>query len=543
MRKHHLIPLTTLVVSASLLILPGLRWLVVQQAQLLFGRPQELLHDLGVNDPLARESFASATNALRRTAQRHPNDYDLQLAWTVREQSSVTRTDRLRALATRFPAGSASPREPSIYAHVLRYACQGEVRLHRKEEELFSSAVSTQPAPFAPLPFRSPAPSHLAEFDQAAVEGARIDPDNAYFPAMRAVGFFAAHRDTEALASLQLAAVKKRWDDYASQEVRGTWRLREMALGEHSVLHRLPAAASILYPYMPQLRGAVRVLVYKAIEAERSGRASEGLAIRHAVMQLGGLMRAESSNEIGSLVGIAITSMAIASPAGQKAVQWQDRPRVYADYLRRLGHPEEAQWAQAKLEAGSKSKEIVRRGMKAAPFYGRPLLGLLAWWAAGVLPLGCALWLLLMAAPLATLSRGVTTGRALALAAVALALLALLSAGVSKSCAALFLFVAAALQLAGQSGVFGNPTLVKALAFGAMAASGFLLAVVVVVLGPASRLWRRAAVAGMLLLVLYAGLVGVTAHHEAQMSSQLSLCVAHAGRYYAGLLGQHWPGQ
>lgn len=541
MKKHYLIPLTTLVVSASLLILPGLRWLVVQQAQLLFGRPQELLHDLGVNDPLARESFASATNALRRTAQRHPNDYDLQLAWTVREQSSVTRTDRLRALAARFPAGSASPREPSIYAHVLRYACQGEVRLHRKEEEYwYSTAVSTQ---LTRLPFRSPAPGHLAAFDHAAVEGARIDPDNAYFPAIRAVGLLAAHRDTEALASLRLAAGKKRWDDYASHEVRSTWRLREEALGEHSVLHRLPAAASILYPYMPQLRGAVRVLVYKAIEAERAGRAAEGLAIRHAVMQLGGLMRAESSNEIGSLVGIAITAMAIASPAGQKAVQWQDRPRVYADYLRRLGHPEEAQWAQAKLEAGTRSKEIVRRGMKPAPFYGRPLLGLLAWWAAGVLPLGCALWLLLMAAPLATLSRGVTTGRALALAAVALALLALFSAGVSKSCAALFLFVAAALQLAGQSGVFGNPTLVKALAFGAMAASGLLLAVVVVVSGPASRLWRRAAVAGMLLLVLYAGLVGVTAHHEAQMSSQLSLWVAHGGRYLAGLLGQQWPGQ
>ena len=57
--------------------------------------------------------------------------------------------------------------------------------------------------------------SALEAFDRDAAAGERLDPDNAFFPLMRSVGLFAEHRDDEALAAIQRAGAKPRFQEYA----------------------------------------------------------------------------------------------------------------------------------------------------------------------------------------------------------------------------------------------------------------------------------------------------------------------------------------
>lgn len=99
---------------------------------------------------------------------------------------------------------------PSLCAHILRYSTLSGVSIRRREETL---GVGAPPPPQPPPP-----PEVLAEFDRVAAQGERLDPDNAFFPMMRAVGYFAGKRDREAVQALLRASRKSRYDDYTNEE-------------------------------------------------------------------------------------------------------------------------------------------------------------------------------------------------------------------------------------------------------------------------------------------------------------------------------------
>ena len=243
--------------------------------------------------------------AQRQVAEANPRDYDIQLARALTapfpghgQPDSIVKVQRLRDLAARFPD------EPSLYAHSLRFATQGQVRLHRNEQDELSAPSNT------PKPKAEPtAAADLAAFDNDAANGERLDPDNAYFPLMRAVGLYDARRDAEAIAAIHRAGQKTRYEDYANSEFGVVDKFFTLAHGRRGAIARTSMAASILFPQYSQIRAVARMGTVSAIHAELSGNAEEGFAIRRDMMRAGALMRVQGHSLICNLVGIAMTAI------------------------------------------------------------------------------------------------------------------------------------------------------------------------------------------------------------------------------------------
>ena len=287
----------------------------------------------------------------------HPRDYQVQLGGQTDYQKQ-TSVQYARALVLRFPDN------PSLRANILRYAMQGEIHLKRPEENLLSSV----PVPPAPPEEGHNAPADLAAFDADAAAGEHLEPDNAYFPFMRAVGLFAAHRDDEGLAAIKRAGREHKWREYSEDEVEGQWRISEATFGGHEGISRMAVAASLLFPHYQGLRAAARLVTVKAVLAEQDGRPEEGLSLRLALAHCGDLMRAQSTSLIGSFVGIAISAISRSRPGGIPAAtrptdvpapQWaQERLDAYCEYVTHLGHPEAAREARAQDAAAVQVRHL-----------------------------------------------------------------------------------------------------------------------------------------------------------------------------------------
>jgi hypothetical protein len=404
-------------VALALSIWPATRWLVRTQFALAVPVPSTRAPwgVVGLGDVSAEQQ---ATHA---TAARNPDDYRLQLADALTHPpaaaplTSDIKVARLRELTARFPDN------PSLYAAILRFATHDQVKIYRDEEALLRG----NPAPqHGVREAHDNTPEHLAAFDRDAAEGERLEPDNAYFPMMRAVGLFAAHRDADALDALGRAAQKPEWTEYYNEELEGEWRLQEETFGNIGVVPQTAQAFAILFPHYARLRAVGNVAVVKAVEAEQAGRVEEGLAIRNAVRQCGSLMRVQSRSAIGCLVGVALTQTSLMRPGGAPAIReapanekkhlraqrlrdydiYRQRLRDYETYLERIGRTEESAEAHAEVSAGIQVREIVANGLDLEPF-GTALQHLIAWWMADLLLLSSALWMLALGGAAALLGR------------------------------------------------------------------------------------------------------------------------------------------
>ena len=314
----------------ALLISPQTRWLV--RAQLL---PSALLP-------------GHYEQQKRLFVEQHPGDYQIQLAGQT-ENSHLTQVDYARSLVLRFPDSA------SLQAYILRYATVREVRLARDEDFLLGG----QPVPAHAAAPNNPPPTaaNLAAFDAEAAAGERLDPDNAYFPFMRAFGLFAAHHDSEGLAAVQRASEKHIWREYLDDEVEGHWRINDAIYGGREAISAGAVSASVLFPHYQQLRGVARVVAYKAILDEQAGHPEQGLAKREALGRCGELMQVQSTSLIGNLVGGAINAISRSRPGGAPPLnsnshlsgtqQQQERLNLYCAYVVKIGHPEAAAKARA----------------------------------------------------------------------------------------------------------------------------------------------------------------------------------------------------
>ncbi len=414
----------------ALLIAPGSRRLFLAQAGMTVPTPANIASVAGSQLGVRPDPYygSIATPAAHAAARRFPDDLQVQIAdaCTValddgfptsrseRIVPSVQKVQRLRALEGRFGD------QPSLYANILRYAAMESVH-PQHEAEQYDLAGSPPPAKSDK---KAPSPAELAEtaalyasYDHDAAQGERLDPDNAYFPFMRAVGLFGTHHDEEAVTAVVRAAHKPRWQEYYNDELRGQWKLQDAASVNNSALLHTVSAAALLFPQYAQMRGAVRVTIYKAMQAEQAGRVREGLTLREDVTRLGNLMRVESSNVIGAIVGDAITDNALVRPGGAQAIprnygsdekERQHRAALRAQfdaYLERTGATDAVASFHAAQQAGDKMRDILQAGENAMPF-DRPLHSLLHLWTADLLALSNILWLLIAGGLAALAGRG-----------------------------------------------------------------------------------------------------------------------------------------
>lgn len=552
--------LAALLLITALLVWPASRWLVAYQLKSLVSRPEGLYailagitnrssleRLLGIDlpawvrgaDPQPKEA---RQRLLRQAMARHPDDWQLQFGGIMVRPSNHIQ-DELRALSARFPD------QPALQAHLLRHSCWHVAPRHRPEVAL---AVGNTPP--QPLPTERPSAAAWAEYDRTAAEGERLDPDNAFFPYMRAVGLFGIGRDAEALAAVARAADKPRWDDYGWDQTQARWRVLRDAFGEQTAFTRGMDDLAIPSPHLTPQRVAAQMAVYYAVRAEQADRREEGHRIRQALLRHGGRMREQSSSLMGNAVGIAIEKVAMCRPEGILAPTKQKGSEYaahYTAYLTRIGHAKaagqvERHWAA--IDASSALSEQFGAHYRTT----RQLLPL---WAGSLAALVGSVWLLLTGGVFSVLARRrreeargwpVLLGLGLVLVALLLITRERLALLVNQGLILYALYVREPQAIDPPSwamGSLGTPVghawalLTLAFSVGAL----WVWSRRWRTLPAASRLARGAVAAGSVTLILYAGLALATAHYEARLSNALEQSNRHAGRYVAALSGKPWP--
>lgn len=349
-------------------------------------------------------------DARARVAAQHPDDYQLQLAAPQGDGGRLKHLAYLRTLTPRFGAN------PSLYANLLRYEIRADykepgVYLSREEDWLMGSM--SLPKDYHAVP---PDPALLAAFDADAARGEQLDPDNAYFPLMRAIGLFAARRDAEGIAAVKRASTRHVWREYMDDEVNGRLRLMSLAYGQGPAISAIAVYASMLYPQYSPLRGVARLVTYKAGQAELAGNREQGMAMRRALMRCGDLMRVQGQAYIGNLVGTAIAATANHRPGGAPSVklmsqhmtsnqQVQAQMDAFQDYARRIGHPEDGRRMQAEYTAWKAMHTIGTRGLAKSILSPGQAMRDCAFWAGSLLTLVSVLWFLALGVAAVPLSR------------------------------------------------------------------------------------------------------------------------------------------
>lgn len=365
-------PLALLVVLA---IYPGTGWLVRQHLGIQQGATAaQLSIALVAGD---KETLARVQSGLKQVALKHPNDYLAQLGWAMSQTSEQVRFQELRALLPRFG------KRPSLYAQILRYSTLSGVAIHRREETLIYGNLPVPP----PLPLPPPPAEVLTEFDRIAREGERLDPDNAFFPMMRAVGYFAGGRDREAVQAILRASVKPRFDDYTHEEAQSKLHLYTLAYGQQPAIVQVSICFSLLFPHYAVIRSMTRMGQYMAMQADKAGRPQEAAAIRVALMRCGSLMRTQARSTIGNLVGMAVTAMGGSLPRPitaqpsrtptREEIEQQRRKREteFVQYLRRLGRENDARWAEREFQLAQETRELLaQRTMQ--DIFSDPVIGI-----------------------------------------------------------------------------------------------------------------------------------------------------------------------
>ena len=362
-------------VLLALLIAPQTRWLVRLQALTVLHQYHPL--------PIAAYTTSGPNDLrlLQTAAARKPDDFLLQYGLAASYPNDQTVLN-LRALKKHFP------NRPELIANILRYESR-KMNFDRSDGSPLSEQAMRGNPHFAAIP-----PKTLAAYDQEAVEGEKLDPDNAYFPLMRAHGLLAAHRDTEALLAVLRASVKPLWREYLPEDNMAHWHIHTAAFGDPGALGRISLASEQALWQTGHLRQTARLIVYQAILKEQAGYPEEGLALREAVRRIGDLMRTQSTLLIGSLVGTAISAISQTRPGGgpyledppslQPEQKAQKRLDTYCAYVTKIGHPEAARRARDE-EAARQSVSIMQEGSKTKfPDWTEPIVRLTLWWMADI---------------------------------------------------------------------------------------------------------------------------------------------------------------
>ena len=324
-------------------------------------------------------SVLTQSNATERAfalARRLPEDYDVQLtaadpdplclnssqergappAPAVDEEVVLTSCEKL---ADRFQ------RKASAFACAIELSADFEHGVEwRPAQEKFSGSATTTAS-------KSVGSSELdkravRDIEKYAKSGESIDPGNAFFPLALSTAYFADRQDDLAEAELARAGEDSRWNDYTADRVQAKWRtIIDLDGGiQGTALDAIRIGTT--FPINARIRQAARVAVWLASTDERSGQIAKGLAIRHAIIRAGDVMRADSYGYIGTLVGTAITRIGMSRPglgphmgtnmslpkSQQRTDLEERRLKTYQKYLIKAGNPDEAAYAQRIVAAG-----------------------------------------------------------------------------------------------------------------------------------------------------------------------------------------------
>ena len=140
---------------------------------------------------------------------------------------------------------------------------------------------------------------------RSARQGARVEPENAYFPWMEAVVEFSLRRDDAAIAALRRAGQCNYFDDYMIRTINARLQLlrRLRAVGWEDEFAEWSGA---LLPHYAQMRNAARAAMGRARWARKRGDQARALQLAGIVMRAGAVVERTNGMVITKLVGQAI---------------------------------------------------------------------------------------------------------------------------------------------------------------------------------------------------------------------------------------------
>lgn len=363
--------IVVVLVGVGLLLYPGsapyLRWHALAPLSVL-GFPRATGEFIRLGTP-----EAPPPGWMEPCQARYPNDVQVQVGCFLHSRRSLFE-EQEDALAKLDALQRQFPQEPALYVLQIR---------HRIVQFKFVRAESLTREGANPPPPQKPNPHLARELLRLATEGERIDPQNGFFPAIRALVLYALERDDEALRALERAGNCPRWDTYEAFFANALIATHERCLGWRGAYPASNFFVVTAFPEMASLREMARTVAGLALRAEQRGNLRQGVRMRMALARLGALMRAESPPLIGSLVGIAITSIAGGSfqqiwrtpkPPPPDPTKWLREQFLNA--LTRNGFQHEAQWFRNEFERMEKARAA---SLKASDLLDTHILVPLAW--------------------------------------------------------------------------------------------------------------------------------------------------------------------
>ena len=184
------------------------------------------------------------------------------------------------------------------------------------------------------------------------------------------------------------------WNDYVSTEAFAGDALIGAAHGETGTLAQIERYASILFPHMAELRAVSRVATGLAVRKELAGDLNGGWAVRNDVAHVGAVMRADSSTYIGSLVGVAISQVAMSRPGGEElpeplvaSMRANEREQWcsvhFLAYAKKIGRGDDAAFFVAQKADRDEIQAIYNGAEKSSLFSMRRLSSIVGLWCVG----------------------------------------------------------------------------------------------------------------------------------------------------------------
>lgn len=354
----------TLAVVAVLLLLPATSWLA--RLQLLpFTLPAVTPLLFGNNKSGQNQYEKQVTEAVAKSG----NDFTLQYAYA--SAYGFDDKDAKESLRRQEKLNEDFPQNPVVITAMLKSMTRQAVKMRREEENLLSAPDKRTAKPYTKEDQSDPA--ELAKFIALAEAGEKLEPQNAYFAVLTAWGYFAAKQDDKAVAAWIRAGEKTEWNDHTTEEIIAKWKLQRTVNSdsETGAIARMGSMAGISFPQYGGMRASARMAAVMAMQAELRGDKETGFTIRRASRQIGQNMQERSKNYIGNLVGRAIVSLAMSRAGGEEprenpykgdTERWmRERQDRYADYMRSIGHPEEAVAFTAAIKNGDFLKTLFTR--------------------------------------------------------------------------------------------------------------------------------------------------------------------------------------
>ena len=505
----------------------------------------------------------------------HSDDATIQFGGALRGNVSqvvtqgavrfTERAEQLRTVAAKFPD------HPEILAATLRAESQAEVLVHRADASQF---LENRPAPKTGTVTVKQKVSDAAavkRFINQCLEGERVDPDNAYFPLLRAMAYTELRQDKDAFAALHVAASKKVWREYIPEEFVANRTVNRGIYGQAGLISEMAISAAILFPHYSSLRELSRVVATEAIRMEMKGSFTAGLSLRRDLFVVSEKMRNESTTLIGSLVGGAMLDTSRMRPAGVlpfKAKQSRnDAPTFeeakvardinrqrFVDFAKKHGEAAFAERVVESARVGDLIRDISRKGSDRGIYGMESVTRLAIGQGTALILLANVLWMLILGAIATAVVRTprFVAGNRLApgpfVAAVAGIGLAMLTSGALTGMSVGYTVSA----VTGMTGDVGSMVPMAAISAGMVIAFPMLLTIILAIWAALNKRasFTRTITGGFAAASLPAATVMVLAWGaimyycaglDTQGTAELIEMLQHEGKYLARIIGEKWP--